>query len=69
MRLHFSAPLLNSGILLSNEFNQVTAVILVNFDSTFVLGVVALQLVDFGQCVIVIQISNYLVEKWTHIDG
>ena len=51
------------------EFNQATAVIFVDFDSTFVLGIVALQLVDFGQCVIVSPFFIYLVERWMLVDG
>ena len=51
------------------EFDQVTAVILIDFNLTFVLGIVALQLVDFGQVVVVIPFLFSLIERWTLVDG
>ena len=51
------------------EFNQVTAVILMDFDSTFVLGIVALKLVDCRQVVVVIPFLISLIERWMFVDG
>ena len=51
------------------EFYRVAAVILMDFNSTFVLGIVALQLVDFRQVVIVIPFLFSLIERGTLVDG
>ena len=55
--------------LIDGEFNQVLTIILVDLNSTFVLGIVALQLVDFGELIVVIPRFSHLVERWTLIDG
>ena len=51
------------------EFYQVAAVILMDFNSTFVLGIVALQLIDFRQVVIFIPFLFSLIERGALVDG
>ena len=50
-------------------FNWVLTIILVDLNSTFVLGIVALQLADFRQCLFVIPRCIHLIERWSLVDG
>jgi hypothetical protein len=55
--------------LVDGELNGVTSVVLVDFNEVFVFGIVATQLVDLRQGVVVIQFLFTLVERGTLIDG
>ena len=55
--------------LVNGELNGVTSVILVDFNKVFVFGVVATQLVDFGQGVVVLPFLFALIERGTLVDG
>ncbi len=51
------------------ELVGVTSVILVDFNEVFVFGIVATQLVDFGQGVVVIPFLFTLIERGALVDG
>jgi hypothetical protein len=55
--------------LVDGELDGVTSVILVNVNKVFVFGIVATQLVDFRQGVVVIPFLFALVERGPLIDG
>ncbi len=55
--------------LVDGELDGVTSVFLVDFNKVFVFGIVATQLVDLRQCVIVIPFLFALEERGTLIDG
>jgi hypothetical protein len=55
--------------LIDGEFNRVLTIILVDCNSTFVLGIVTLQLVDFGEFLIVIPRFNHPVDRQALVDG
>ncbi len=55
--------------LVNGELDGVTSVILVDFNEVFVFGIVATQLVDFRQGVIVIPFLFALVERGMLVDG
>ena len=50
-------------------WSTISNIILVDLYSTFVLGIVALQLVDFRQCLVVIPRLHHLVERWMFVYG
>ncbi len=63
-------PLIKLGDrLVDGELNGVTSVILVDFNKVFVFGIVATQLVDFGQGVVVIPFLFALIERGMLVDG
>ena len=63
-------PLIELGdCLVDGELDGVTSVILVSFNKVFVFGIVATQLVDFRQVVIVIPFLFALVERGTLVNG
>jgi hypothetical protein len=55
--------------LVDGELNGVTTVILMDFNKVFVFGIVAMQLVDFRQGVVVIPFLFVLVERGMLVDG
>jgi hypothetical protein len=55
--------------LVDGELDGVTSIILVDFNKVFVFGIVATQLVDFGQGVIVVPFLFALIERGTLTDG
>ncbi len=55
--------------LVDGELDGVTSVILVDFNEVFVFGIVATQLIDFQQGVVVILFLFALVERGTLVDG
>ena len=55
--------------LVAGELNGVTSVILVDFSKVFVFGIVATQLVDFRQGVVVVPFFFSLVERGALVDG
>jgi hypothetical protein len=66
----FFCPLIELGdCLVNSELDRVTSMILVDFNGVFVFGIVATQLVDFQQGVVVIPFLFALVERGTLIDG
>ena len=66
----FFCPLIELGDrLVDGELDGVTSVILVDFNEVFVFGIVATQLVDLRQGVVVIPFSLTLVERGTLVDG
>ena len=66
----FFCPLIKLGDrLVDGELNGVTSVILVDFNEVFVFGIVATQLVDFQQGVVVIPFLFALVERGALEDG
>ena len=54
--------------LVNGELNGVTSFIFVDFNKGFVFGIVATQLVDFQQGVVVVPFLFALVEKGTLVD-
>ena len=63
-------PLIKLGDrLVDGELNGVTSVILVDLNKVFVFGIVAMQLVDFRQGVVVVPFLFALVERGTLVDG
>ena len=66
----FFCPLIELGDrLVDSELDGVTSVILVDFNKVFVFGIVATQLVDFQQGVVVIQFLFAVIERGTLVDG
>jgi hypothetical protein len=66
----FFCPLIKLGDrLVDGELNGVTSIILVDFNKVFVFGIVATQLVDFRQGVVVVTFFFALVERGTLVDG
>ena len=55
--------------LVDGELDGVTSVILVDFNKVFVFGIVAMQLVDFRQGVVVVPFLFALIERGTLVDG
>ena len=55
--------------LIDGELDGVTSVILMDLERVFVLGIVATQLVDFRQGVVVVPFHFSLVERGTLVDG
>jgi hypothetical protein len=55
--------------LVDSELDGVTSIILVDFNKVFVFGIVATQLVDFQQGVVVIPFLFALIERGTLVDG
>ncbi len=55
--------------LVDGELDGVTSIVLVDFNKVFVLGIVATQLVDLQQGVVVIPFLFALVERGTLVDG
>ena len=65
----FFCPVIKLGDrLIECKFDTVLAVIVVDFNKKIVLGIVALQLVDFGQGVIVIPRFLNLIERQRFVD-
>ena len=65
----FICPFIELGDrLIDGKFDTVLAVILVDFDMTLVFWIVALQLVLFGQGVLVVPALLHLIERWMFID-
>ena len=65
LRLHFSAPLLNSGVVLSNgKFNTIFAVILMAFYSAFITSIITLKLINFRKVRIVVLPGLHDLIKW-----
>jgi hypothetical protein len=66
----FFCPLIELGDRLVNgELDGVTSAILVDFNKIFVFGIVATQLVDFRQGVVVAPFLFALIERGTLVDG
>ena len=66
----FFCPLIELGDrLVDGELDGVTSVILVDFNEVFVFGIVATQLVDFRQGVVVVPFLFSLIERGTLVDG
>ncbi len=66
----FLCPLVELGdCLVDGELDGVTSVVLVDFNKDFVFGIVATQLVDLRQGVVVIPFLLTLVERGTLVDG
>ncbi len=55
--------------LVDGELDGVTSIILVDFNEVFVFGIVATQLVDFRQGVVVVPFLFALVERGALVDG
>ncbi len=53
----------------NGELDGVTSIILVDFNKVFVFGIVATQLVDFRQGVVVVPFLFALVERGALVDG
>ncbi len=66
----FLRPLVKLGNPpIDGELDGVTPVVLMDFNKVFVFGIVATQLVDLRQGVVVIPFSHTLVERGTLVDG
>jgi hypothetical protein len=66
----FLCPLVKLGDrLVDGELDGVTSVVLVDFNEVFVFGIVATQLVDLRQGVVVIPFLITLIERGTLVDG
>ena len=65
----FLCPFVKLGdCLIKDKFKTVLAIILVDFNMTFVLGIVAMQFADFGQGVVVIPRTLNLIKRQTFVD-
>jgi hypothetical protein len=65
----FFCPVIKLGDrLIECKFDTVLAVIVVDFNKKIVLGIIALQLVDFGQGVIVVPRFLNLIERQRFVD-
>jgi hypothetical protein len=66
----FLCPLVKLGDrLVDGELDGLTSVVLVDFNEVFVFGIVATQLVDLRQGVVVIPFLLALVKRGTLVDG
>ncbi len=66
----FALPLIKLGDhLVDGELDGITYLILVDFNEVFVFGIVATQLVDFRQGVVVVPFLFTLIERGMLVDG